>query len=355
MSRQLTPHRHGNKWRVKFSFSKQKYIITAHTEQECIHLAKQKLSILEQAKVSGGGLTFKQVATIYYEQHGQYLKSHRQVYYLIHRFIREYPNISNKLIQDITAHGLILWRNDRLQKVKINTVKTELSRLSAIFAYAKNELLIINENPFNKIKLYKTTLSRNRRVSENELVRLIQASKYLLGTKPKNNLQVAVWCFIFAINTCMRIGEILSIKAIHIHSNHIHIPITKNGYSRDVPLTDKAKEMLSWLDITDNLFDKPYKVSQISETWIRLTKKAGITDLHFHDSRHEGISRFVKDYQLPVQTLAKITGHRSLKVLLNTYYNPTVDEMLSMMKLKAQTHQAVSYPNHCSLDLQDKK
>lgn len=36
-------HRHGRKWRIKFSFSKQKYVITADSEQECIELYQQKI------------------------------------------------------------------------------------------------------------------------------------------------------------------------------------------------------------------------------------------------------------------------------------------------------------------------
>ncbi|MDO7344517.1 site-specific integrase, partial [Acinetobacter baumannii] len=51
----------------------------------------------------------------------------------------------------------------------------------------------------------------------------------------------------------------------------------------------------------------------------------------FHDTRHEAITRFVHDYRLPVEILAKITGHKTISVLVNTYYNPTASEIAKML------------------------
>ena len=42
---------------------------------------------------------------------------------------------------------------------------------------------------------------------------------------------------------------------------------------------------------------------------------------HFHDTRHEAITRMVGVRKLPVEILAKITGHKKIDVLVNTYYN----------------------------------
>jgi integrase len=58
-------------------------------------------------------------------------------------------------------------------------------------------------------------------------------------------------------------------------------------------------------------------------------KKLGIVDLHFHDTRHEGISRLAKIYG--ILDLAKIAGHSSVEYLL-TYYQPTIYELVDKMK-----------------------
>jgi len=48
--------------------------------------------------------------------------------------------------------------------------------------------------------------------------------------------------------------------------------------------------------------------------WERLRKRAGIDDLHFHDLRHEAISRlFEKGLSIP--EVALISGHRDVRML----------------------------------------
>ena len=51
-------------------------------------------------------------------------------------------------------------------------------------------------------------------------------------------------------------------------------------------------------------------------------------DLHFHDSRREALSRLAK--KVDVMTLAKISGHRDIKILLNTYYAPSVEDVVGV-------------------------
>jgi integrase len=48
--------------------------------------------------------------------------------------------------------------------------------------------------------------------------------------------------------------------------------------------------------------------------WERLRKRAGIEDLHFHDLRHEAISRFF-ERGLSVAEVALISGHRDVRQL----------------------------------------
>lgn len=115
-------------------------------------------------------------------------------------------------------------------------------------------------------------------------------------------------------------GEILGITKDDI--GYIHLPKIKNGEAHNVPLSPKAKEMLIWLDIDDKLI--PFNENSFKKSWQRVQNKAGLDDLNFHDTRHEAISRFVKDY------MAKITGHKDIKTLINTYYNPDIQELVDI-------------------------
>ena len=49
--------------------------------------------------------------------------------------------------------------------------------------------------------------------------------------------------------------------------------------------------------------------------WSRIVKKAGITDLHFHDLRHEAISRFFEK-GLSIPEVSLISGHKDVRQLM---------------------------------------
>ena len=53
----------------------------------------------------------------------------------------------------------------------------------------------------------------------------------------------------------------------------------------------------------------PYSAESTSASWTRACKFLGIIDLHFHDLRHEGVSRlFEMDWDIP--RVASVSGHR---------------------------------------------
>ena len=112
-----------------------------------------------------------------------------------------------------------------------------------------------------------------------------------------------------ALETAMRRGEILNIKQEHIKGQTLLIPVTKNGHPRTIPLTKRA---LYILENTQLPF--PMSANAVRLAWDRLKKKGNIKDLHFHDCRHEAISRFFeKGLSIPEVTL--ISGHKDVRML----------------------------------------
>ena len=55
--------------------------------------------------------------------------------------------------------------------------------------------------------------------------------------------------------------------------------------------------------------------SPLRQLWTRLIKRAGIEDLHFHDLRHEAISRFFEMGFTPPE-VDSMSGHRTLSQLV---------------------------------------
>ena len=114
----------------------------------------------------------------------------------------------------------------------------------------------------------------------------------------------------------MRRGELLSLawEGVNLDLRVAHLDMTKNGSKRDVPLSSDAITLLRSLphDISGNVF--PLTVASLRGLWNRACRRAGITDLHFHDLRHEATSRFFEK-GLNVMEVATITGHKDLRML----------------------------------------
>ncbi len=150
---------------------------------------------------------------------------------------------------------------------------------------------------------------------------------YQVGNEPQFSKHYVAWAFIWAVESAMRRNEILGMTWEHIHTNHVHLPTSKTDDSRDVPLSPVMRDLLDCLPDSDDEQLIPIGTETFKTAWGRLVKKTGIENLTFRDTRHEAISRMVNRTKIPVEQLAKITGHKKIDTLVNVYYNPTADEL----------------------------
>jgi len=118
--------------------------------------------------------------------------------------------------------------------------------------------------------------------------------------------------------------------------------MTKNGSSRDVPLSPRALETLRDQVKTSEVYVFPLSPNAFKLAFHRGLKRARryhlqtkqpdprmFVDLRFHDLRHEATSRLAETFQ--AHELAKITGHRDLRMLLR-YYHPKAEDLARKMK-----------------------
>jgi integrase len=133
------------------------------------------------------------------------------------------------------------------------------------------------------------------------------------------------WVVIFAIETAMRRGEILGLHwdQVDLKRRSVTILESKNGYSRTIPLTPTAvallhdiwREVSPWVSNQKSAKVFPITANALRMAWERMLKPTDIEDLHFHDLRHEAISRFF-EIGLTVPEVASISGHRDMKMLM---------------------------------------
>jgi|GEM_PF-5276146 len=87
---------------------------------------------------------------------------------------------------------------------------------------------------------------RDRRVTQDEIEKICLVLGFDDEPVRTKNQAVAV-AFLFAIETAKRAGEIGGILAEHIPDRVAHLPFTKNGTKRDMPLSSRAITLLSYL------------------------------------------------------------------------------------------------------------
>ena len=177
--------------------------------------------------------------------------------------------------------------------------------------------IALPQNPVKMITLPKVDKARTRRLEKGEEEKLLQ------GTN--NKLTHAI---VLALETGMRRGEILNIKRSHIDFNKsvLLIPSTKTDTPRSIPLSTEAVTVLrAQLRASQSesggviplleptVFD--YKPRGLSGEFLKLCRRKGIHDLHFHDLRHEATSRLFEKGLNPVE-VATITGHKDTRMLM---------------------------------------
>jgi len=86
-----------------------------------------------------------------------------------------------------------------------------------------------------------------------------------------------------------------------------------------VPLTGVALSVLQDLEREDDVVF-PVKAGTLKQSWVCLVKRAGISDLRFHDLRHEAISRLLEK-GLKIPEAANVSGHKTASMLMR-YAHP---------------------------------
>jgi len=222
-------------------------------------------------------------------------------------------------IRDMRPGDFAEWRDRRLSAVEPATVRRELTLMSAVLSVARREWGLVSVNPISDIRKPPNAPSRDRRVTDAEIAKLVATAPDLRKKSGR-----AVHAFRFAVETAMRAGEICGLRREHITGNVARLAMTKNGRPRDVPLSPEALHLLEPLG--DDLFALTPR--QLESNFRIVRKAAKVNGLTFHDSRHEGVTRLSK--RLDPFELARVVGHTNMSQTL-AYYNATAQELAARL------------------------
>jgi integrase len=260
----------------------------------------------------------------------------------------------------ITSAAVAAWRDRRLKDVTGATVNREIDVLSAVLNHARREWGIHVENPIPYVKRPEKARSRDRRLSPEEekylLAALTGGERQQDGTFSKGARNPWLLPLVqLALETAMRRGELLSLQweNVDLKQRTAHLPDTKNGDSRTVPLSTRAVAILKALPPNKRTTDGPTEstsgpvfattamalrkgftraIERAQQDYAEDCKKARqkplsdfLRNLHFHDTRHEAASRLAEKLS-NILELSAVTGHRDVR-MLKRYYHPRAADL----------------------------
>lgn len=247
-------------------------------------------------------------------------RGHRWEVIRLEKFQRD--SIARIRIGDLTPDDIGRWRDRRLAEVSAGSVRREMILMAAVLTQARREWGLIATSPMTDVRKPPEPAPRDRLPIADEIERLAHAAGDDLTTATAR----AFHAFRFACETAMRAGEIIALRPadVDIEARVAHLFRTKNGRPRDVPLTSAAVDLLVQLpDGLDPVFG--LSSSQLDALFRKLRDRALIEDLHFHDSRAAALTKLSR--KVDVMTLAKISGHRDLRILNDVYYRETAADI----------------------------
>jgi len=231
----------------------------------------------------------------------------------------------------INSEMVARFRDERLSlNLSGATVIKDLNTLSHIIDTAIKEWgLYISQNPVKNIRKPRVNNSRSRRLSyEEEIILLTQCRKHSLMMES---------VVIFAIETAMRLGEIINLNwsDIDIERKIATLHMTKNGEVRQVPLSNAAIASVKSLPRSigsSKVFWRWKTVSSFESSWQRVLAKSEIKNFRFHDLRHEATSRLF-EMNLNMMEVSTITGHKTLQ-MLKRYTHFSIDKIVKKINEK---------------------
>ncbi|MGN8547107.1 tyrosine-type recombinase/integrase [Bradyrhizobium sp. 13971] len=230
--------------------------------------------------------------------------------------------IADRRCSTISSTDLVAFANQLVAKVKPQTVSNYLSHLAAVFAIARpawgypldqaamKDAFVVAK----RLGVTSKSRMRDRRPTLDELDLLMvhfgERQKRRPSSVPMQQL------IAFAIFSTRRQEEITRLRRSDLDNEGSRIlvrdmknPGEKLGNDVWCDLPPVALQIINSIPSnTDEIF--PFTTDAIGAGFTRACQLLGIEDLHFHDLRHEGVSRLFETGR-NIPQVAAVSGHRS--------------------------------------------
>lgn len=220
----------------------------------------------------------------------------------------------------VEAGDIVEWAKAYSKGRSPATVLHALMALRTCYSTARSELKIkvdVQEvadaiNHLTRLGVAGKSAERDRRVTDAEVDKICKYHEGMEGTTiPLRK------CMTLAIALPRRKGELFSgMKWADYDGESVKLWDTKDPTkvrNELVPVPPRAKAIIESMPRTKG-YIMPYNPGSVGTAIYRICQLIGIEDLHWHDLRHEGVSRLFES-GLDIPRVAMISGHQSWATL----------------------------------------
>lgn len=296
------------RWRCEVQPNGQRQSEVFDTKREAQAWGNQKEAA---AKILGRGWrTFAEAVGRYESDYTSKKKAHVWEKNTLARLVAQFGESSS--LGSIDKIRIAKWRDERLQSVTGSTVRREANLLRHLFKVAKDEWGWMEQSPFTGVKMPAENAPRHQIWRWQLIKRVLRSDR----TGKIAEMQLA---FHIALRTGMRLSEVLKAPAgFDAKRRVVVLGTTKNGRRAEVPIGRVASKLIAKAVFT-------VEPNEGSTLFSQLCRQLLIPDLTFHDSRATALTLLAR--KVDVMTLAKISRHKDLKILLNAYYRESADDI----------------------------
>jgi integrase len=226
-------------------------------------------------------------------------------------------------LSKITPAIVSEWRDSRRHQVSDGSVLREIHLLSSVFDVARRDWEWIHNNPVRNVRKPSKPAHRERIITRSEIKAMLREMGYSPHGPVRSVAQACAVCFLLALRTGMRAGELCGLTWGRVFDGYCHLPVTKT-VPRDVPLTAKAMRVIEKMRGFDD--ERVFGIgSQTLSTFFkRYRERAGLSGFVFHDARHTAATWMA--LKVDALTLCKIFGWTQTSQAL-IYFNPSAADI----------------------------
>ena len=233
------------------------------------------------------------------------------------------------LMVELTDKQIIDWRDSRLGTVSPASVLREFKLLNSVLEYTRKEWKWIAQNPAKDVRRPKASGHRDRLITWAESRKVLRALGWTRGPAKSISHSVAN-CFLLALVTGMRSGEITALKWSNIRGKYAALETSKTNVGRDIPLSVTARRIIAMQEGFDSKLVFGVSASTRDAIFRRAKNTAGVDGFTFHDTRHTAATRLARSGVFDVLTLCKVFGWSDPKMAM-VYFNPTANDLADLL------------------------